>query len=231
MVYRKKAHIILAQKPDILIVPECEHLDKLKYKTEIKLPTDSLWFGNNLNKGLGIFSYGEYKFKLLDVHNPEIKTIIPILVTGGEADFILFAIWAFNNEDVNYNYIGQVWKAIHYYESLLKTEKVILVGDFNSNVIWDKLHRKSNHSDVVAKLSELNIFSAYHFYLNQIPGKEVHPTFFLYRHKDKPYHIDYCFASKNFIDKIESVEVGKYEDWVTHSDHKPLSVIFKSSSR
>ena len=226
MAFRKKAEFILNENPDILIVPECEHLDKLKYKNEIKAPTNSLWFGNNLNKGLGIFSYGKYKFQLLDIHNPEIKTIIPILVTGGEIDFILFAIWAFNNEDANFNYIGQVWKAIHYYENLLKIENVILIGDFNSNVIWDKLHRKSNHSDVVAKLSELNIFSAYHYYLNQIPGKENHPTFYLYRHKDKPYHIDYCFASKNFIDKIESVEVGKYEDWVNHSDHKPLSVTF-----
>jgi hypothetical protein len=29
MAFRKKADLILAHKPDILIVPECEHPDKL----------------------------------------------------------------------------------------------------------------------------------------------------------------------------------------------------------
>lgn len=226
MAFRKKAEFILSKKPDILIIPECEHIEKIKLKEETIKPNDSLWFGKNLNKGLGVFAYGNYKLKLLEIHNPEIKTIVPIEVTGGGYNFILFAIWAFNNDDANYNYIGQVWKAIHYYEDLLKTKKVILIGDFNSNVIWDKLHRKSNHSNVVEKLSELNIFSAYHYFLNQIPGEEIHPTFYLYRHKDKPYHIDYCFASKEFIDLIESVEVGTYEDWKIHSDHKPLEVTF-----
>jgi exodeoxyribonuclease-3 len=227
MAFRKKAEFILAGKPDILIIPECEQLEKLKFKNETTLPNDSLWFGKNLNKGLAIFSYGKYKLRLLDVYNPEIKTIIPIEVTGGKYNFILFAILAFNNEDPDYRYIGQVWKAIHYYEEILKTENVILVGDFNSNVIWDKLKRKVNHSKVLEKLSELNIFSAYHKYLNQIPGEESHPTFYMYRHKDKPYHIDYCFASQNLIQKIETVEVGMYDDWRMHSDHKPLSVMFR----
>lgn len=63
-------------------------------------------------------------------------------------------------------------------------------------------------------------------HLNQIPGEEIHPSFYLYRHKDKPYHIDYCFASKEFIDLIEEVEVGLYEDWNMFSDHKPLQITF-----
>jgi exodeoxyribonuclease-3 len=226
MAFRKKAENILALEPDILVIPECENLEKLKFKSGIALPNDSLWFGENQNKGLGIFAYGSYKFEVLEIHNPEIKTIIPVRVTGGENDFILFAIWAFNNQDEKYNYIGQVWKAIHYYENILKTQSVILVGDFNSNVIWDKPKRQHNHSDVVTKLSESNIFSVYHKHLNQIAGKELHPTFYLYRHKDKPYHIDYCFASNDFIEKLKTVEVGNYEDWVRFSDHKPLSVTF-----
>lgn len=227
MAFRKKVQFILSQSPDILIVPECEHLDKLKFGDEILKPSDSLWFGKNLNKGLGIFSYGDYKLRLLEIHNPEIKTIIPIEVTGGKYSFVLFAIWAFNNDDPDYRYIGQVWKAINYYENLLKQENVILIGDFNSNVIWDKLKRKVNHTNVIEKLSDLNIYSAYHKFFNQIPGKEIHPTFFLYRHQNKPYHIDYCFASSKLIEKLEKVEIGVYEDWKIHSDHKPLSIQFK----
>lgn len=226
MAFRKKAEFILSEKPDILIVPESEHPDKLKFKLDLKKPTDSLWFGKNLNKGLGIFSYGDYKLEVLDIYNPEIKTIIPIKVTGGKYDFTLFAIWAFNNDDPDYRYIGQVWKAIQYYKEILKTGNVILIGDFNSNVIWDGLKRKVNHSKVLEEFSAINIFSAYHKHLNQIPGKESHPTFYMYRHQSKPYHIDYCFASLDFINKIDSVTVGNYEDWTVHSDHKPLSVTF-----
>ena len=79
MAFRKKADIILTYKPDLLIIPECEHPDKLKFNADTLKPTDVLWFGHNKNKGLGIFSYGDYKFKLLDTYNPDFRMIIRIL--------------------------------------------------------------------------------------------------------------------------------------------------------
>ena len=213
MAQRKKAGFILTHKPDILIVPECEHPDKLKFNADTPIPTHVLWYGTNQNKGLGVFSYSKLKFRLLDIHNPDLKTILPIAVTGRSFDFILFAIWAYNPQDREYNYIAQVWKAIHHYERILKGKNIILAGDFNSNVIWDKLRRKSNHSMVVEKLTNLNIFSTYHTHFNLAQGVEEHPTYFMYRHQNKSYHIDYCFASGNFIDKLENVEIGTYEQW------------------
>jgi exodeoxyribonuclease-3 len=70
MAFRKKAGAILAYKPDILVIPECEHPNKLTFEPGLSKPTDILWFGINQHKGLGIFSYSRYKFKLLDTHNP-----------------------------------------------------------------------------------------------------------------------------------------------------------------
>jgi exodeoxyribonuclease III len=99
MAFRKKAEFILTYKPDILIVPECEHPDKLKFSANAPEPKDILWFGTNQNKGLGIFSYSNFRFKLLDNHNPELKMIIPIAITGGNFDFTLYAIWANNPND------------------------------------------------------------------------------------------------------------------------------------
>jgi exodeoxyribonuclease-3 len=227
MAFRKKAKFILAHQPDIPIVPECEHPDKLKFSAGTAIPTDILWYGDNQNKGLGIFSYGKCKFRLLGAHNVDLKNILPIAVTEGPIDFTLFAIWAYNPLDKDYNYIGQVWKSIHHYEKILKGKNIILAGDFNSNVIWDKLHRKSSHSMVVEKLKSLRIFSTYHAYFNCVPGMETHPTFFLYRDQNKPYHIDYCFASAGLIKKLGQVEIGPFEDWSQHSDHNPLIVSFK----
>jgi exonuclease III len=226
MAFRKKAASILAYQPDILIIPECENPEKLKFESKAQLPTDVLWYGNNPDKGLGVFSYSNYKFELLDCHNPDFKNILPIAVTGGDIDFTLFAIWANNTEDKEGHYITQVWKAIHYYEPLLSESKTILIGDFNSNTIWDKPRREGNHSTVVEKLEAKKIFSTYHKFYHQIQGNEEHATLFMYRHQDKPYHIDYCFASIDFIEKLESVAVGTYEDWTQHSDHKPLIVKF-----
>ena len=226
MGFRKKAGVILAHQPDILVIPECENLDKVTFAEGLPLPTDSLWHGKNPHKGLGVFAYNGYKLQLLECHNPNFKTILPIAVTGGETDFILFAIWANNPEDKDGPYVTQIWKALKHYDHLLSDTKTILIGDFNSNTIWDKPRREGNHSDLVAKLATNDIHSTYHTYYNQTQGQEAHPNFYLYRHQDKPYHLDYCFASQDFIKTLKEVTVGTYEDWTRYSDHKPLMVEF-----
>lgn len=226
MAFRKKAGFILAYDPDIAVISECECPEKLKFSNDTKLPRDILWHGTNQHKGLGVFSYGDYRFQLLDCHNPVLKNILPIAVTGGEVDFTLFAIWANNPEDKDGQYVTQVWKAIHYYEDLIKENRTILIGDFNSNTIWDKPRREGNHTTVVSKLEDKKIYSTYHKFFNQIQGKEQHPTLYLYRHENRPYHLDYCFASTDFIENLESVEVGTYQDWTRYSDHKPLIIKF-----
>ena len=230
MAFRKKAASILRHKPDILIVVECEHPDKLLFTDDLLKSTDCLWFGKNPHKGLAIFSYGDYRFNVLDNHNDNFKMIIPIAVTGGHFEFNLFLIWAFNPDDKDGRYITQVWKAISYYDDLLTDRPTMLIGDFNSNTIWDyKKHRLGSHSGVVKQLEDKGIFSAYHFHHKQAQGTEAHPTFYMYRHKDKPYHIDYCFVSADMIDKLQSVEVGEYDFWIKYSDHVPLIVTFENN--
>jgi exodeoxyribonuclease-3 len=224
MAFRKKAGLILTYKPDIVVVPECEHPDKLKFGVDIPQPTDKLWFGSNLNKGLGIFSYSQYRFKLHKTHNPDLKMVIPVSVTGGDVKLMLYAIWANNPNDPDGQYVEQVWKAIHHYDKHIKNKQTILVGDFNSNTIWDRKYRIGNHSHVVKRLEEKGVYSCYHLHHQQLQGKEAHPTYYLYRHKDKPYHLDYCFVSADMAEKISSVEIGDHEFWSKYSDHVPVMV-------
>ncbi|MDP4264100.1 MAG: endonuclease/exonuclease/phosphatase family protein [Bacteroidota bacterium] len=226
MAFRKKAGMILKYKPDILIVPECEHPDKLNFSEGITEPKDCLWFGNNLNKGLGVFSYSPSRFKLLKTHDPKLRMVVPIAVNGGSFDFTLYAVWANNPDDPEGQYVGQVWKAIHHYDKHLDNKSIILAGDFNSNTIWDKPRRKGNHSDVVKRLEEKGICSAYHLYHRQEQGKEKHPTLYMYRHKDKSYHIDYCFVSADLAAKLRSVLIGGHKPWTRYSDHVPVMVTF-----
>ena len=226
--FRKKAEFILNENPDILVIQECEYPENLVFNSTTKLPNEFLWFGDNKNKGVGIFSYSDFKFQLLGEYNPDFKIVIPISVSNAQTSFILFAICANNPQDKNNQYIEQVWKAINYYDKILTDEKSILIGDFNSNKIWDRKHRIGNHSDVVERLIEKNIHSAYHKYLNQEQGKEEHPTFYLYRHKDKQYHIDYCFVSFEIYEKLENIKIGSYENWTQLSDHSPIIINFKN---
>jgi len=227
MCFREKASVILPYKPDILIVPECEHPDKLKYPIKTPKPKDILWHGTNQNKGLGIFSYSDFKFNQLDTYNPKLRLVIPIAVSNKHFNFTLYAIWAHNPDDPDGQYITQVWKAIKHYDSAITNKKTILAGDFNSNTIWDKPRRIGNHSTVVEFLEKKEVYSTYHKYFKQKQGKEKHPTLYMYRHKNKPYHIDYCFASKDLVDKLKTVEIGNYDFWRKYSDHVPLIISFK----
>jgi exodeoxyribonuclease III len=222
--FRKKANVILSHKPDILIVQECEHPDKLSFGRLIPKPNDYYWYGDNIHKGIGIYSYSHYKFELLPVFNPEFRYILPFRITGHGESFTLFAIWAMDNkEHYEVRYIGQIWLAINHYVDLFENS-TILIGDFNSNKIWDYKDRVGNHSDVVRKLGDSNIQSIYHNHFGLEQGKEKHPTFFLQRNQNKSYHIDYCFASEDILNKVQKVEIGTYEYWTEFSDHSPLII-------
>lgn len=224
MAFRNKAEFILQYTPDILVIQECEHPDKLKFKAGVPVPTDMLWFGSNLNKGLGIFSYGEFRLSGLTTYNTNLKMIVPVLATCPRFQFTLFAVWANNPGDADGRYVEQVWKAVKHYDGMLTDTATILIGDFNSNSVWDKEHRNGSHSTVVGLLKNKGIQSAYHFHYAQKQGKEKHPTLYLYRHADKPYHLDYCFLSSHFLRELKSVEVGDHAYWSAYSDHVPIIV-------
>lgn len=224
MAFRKKADVILPHHPDILIVPECEHPDKIIFSNTYATPTNTYWYGQNKNKGFAIFSFGDLKIKLLN-HNPDFKYILPLNIYNDKISLTVLAIWA-QKPDNHDCYTEQIWNAIHFYHVLLHHENIILAGDFNSNSIWDKPKRTYNHTNLVELLKTKNILSSYHHFHNQIQGKEKHSTLFMNRKIERPYHIDYCFASKNLINKIKKVEVGAYEPWTKYSDHTPLIVDF-----
>src|ERR1035437_2234802 len=111
--FRKKADLILAHHPDILVIQECEHPDKFVYNGTNKKPNSLYWYGDSRQKGICMHSFNDYKFELLPNFNPKFRYILPFRVTGHGQTFTLFAIWAMsNNENYEARYIGQVWLAI-----------------------------------------------------------------------------------------------------------------------
>ncbi len=226
MAFRKKAAMLLKYKPDIVVVQECEHPDKLVFADGVEKPNDVLWLGTNQHKGLGILSYSDFRIKLSKSHNPDIRLIAPVNLSNGQVSIHLLAIWAHNPDDKDGQYITQVWKALDCYKTFINRKNTVLIGDFNSNTIWDRPRRKGNHSDVVRQLASKGIHSVYHQYFRHEHGKEVDPTHYLYRHEKRKYHLDYCFASGDLLASLRSVQVGEYHAWRPYSDHVPIIVRF-----
>lgn len=72
---------------------------------------------------------------------------------------------------------------------------------------------------MIEKLSECGLTDTYHYLNDEKEGQESQATFFMYRHLDKPYHLDHVFASKG---RIEDLQFGDAEKWIQLSDHLPL---------
>jgi endonuclease/exonuclease/phosphatase family metal-dependent hydrolase len=75
---------------------------------------------------------------------------------------------------------------------------VVAAGDFNSNVQWDANRPGRNHTEVVRLFDSHGLISAYHAHHEEKQGAETRPTYYFYRHTDKPFHIDYVFVPKRW---------------------------------
>jgi exonuclease III len=221
MAFRKKYKQILPCNPDLLIVSECEHPDKFNNK----FYDNVLWIGDNRNKGLGVFSFNDFEIAVHESYCESYKYVLPVVVNGNEA-MNLIAIWSQNNkENPRRRYIGEVWKSLNYYKDLFRSPTTI-AGDFNWNIIWDQEDQKyplyGTLADVINLLKQFEIFSMYHTFTNVEFGIEREPTLYFRKNKKTPYHIDYIFAPADIINRGKSFSIGKYEDWISLSDHMPL---------
>ena len=222
--FRNKKYLFDEYEYDILIIQECEDPSKLKeYENS---DHNYLWIGNNKNKGLGIFCKNNISLKRLDwsdinikYKNEQLESFLPCLIND---EIIIIGVWTKKANSEVFGYIGQFWKYLQLHKDKLIDKKVIIVGDFNSNAIWDKWDRWWNHTNVVDELDQVGIKSLYHIINNEEQGKETKPTFYLQRKLEKPYHIDYIFLSNNLISDFIEIKIGEIEKWLNYSDHLPI---------
>ncbi len=224
MAFRKKFEKVIQLNPDVLVIQECENISKLANHLSAIHYNQLLWFGNNPHKGIAVISFNAIEIELNQSYNPAFEYIIPIQLMVNKKEINLFCIWAMPHKTERAKrYVGQIWGAINHYKDLLSRDS-ILIGDFNSNAIWDGKSRIASHSDVVTFLNQRQIFSIYHKNYEIKHGEEKHPTLFLLKKEEKPYHLDYCFASRSLFSKNSTFEIGIYRDWIKLSDHMPIII-------
>jgi endonuclease/exonuclease/phosphatase family metal-dependent hydrolase len=122
-------------------------------------------------------------------------------------------------------YVRAILDALDKYHDFLRTAPSILVGDFNSHPRWDGSDSGANHSVLEARLrDEFGLVSAFHRHAAKSGVKEEPATLYWQWNRGRQYHIDYCFIPEDWVPSIRSVEVGGYEEWAEHSDHRPLTL-------
>jgi exodeoxyribonuclease-3 len=218
MALARKAPSLLALNPNLALVQECS---KKSVDVLASEGFSGLWFGANLNKGVAVFCSKELTVQAVDKLFG--KWVVPVRVHG-VVDFNLLAIWAcpVGTKRAD-NYIGEVHRClVKHARWFSKTLPVVVAGDFNSNVQWDANRPGRNHTEVVRLLDGCGLISAYHTHHDEKHGAETRPTYYFYRHQDKPFHIDYVFAPKSW--RLKSVEVGSFQEWGHLSDHVPVVV-------
>jgi len=217
--FANKAPLLEPLNADIAVIPEIaapnEQSDQL------------LWFGDHPNRGVAVVAAGSYKLQRMPELPNVPKFVVPVRVIG-PMTFVLFAIWTLEKQQMRY--IRAVATAIKMYEGFFSDSPVVMLGDFNSNSIWDKDHPKLlSHSAVVAQLQCLGLVSAYHHHHGIEHGCELEHTFYLYGHQDKHYHIDYCFLPISWAHSIDAVDIGTFAEWQPHSDHRPLVISIRDA--
>ena len=209
--FREKFSFIQTLDADVYVIQECENPEKYKKQFE-GFFSNYCWFGEKDSKGLAIFAKNDIVMERNDWPVYCLRHFVSVKLNGL---IDLIGVWA-SPPYIEEYYIYQSINIDKY------GDRTLIIGDFNSNVKWDKDHGKRNHSTVVKELKEKNIVSAYHYVTGEKEGAETKSTFYLYRHDDKKYHIDYCFLNPTYIKKFEILESEK---WLEHSDHMPIQII------
>lgn len=228
MKFREEYKLIFPMSPDIIIIQECEDLRNIHFDLFSKTPSDLYWIGTNPSKGLGVITFNDYKISLYEGYDDSFKYILPLLITKKSINYNLIGVWTQlvgRGTKDHINYIRQFKMSLDHYDSFIKNKNTIIIGDFNSNLIWENPYRiDKDHKHVIEELKKKGIKSSYHYFFSEKQGEETRPTFYYHHKKEKPFHIDFCFLSKNLTDKLNTVEIGKYEDWIKYSDHVPMII-------
>ena len=211
---------IIKENADIYVIQECEDPSKSKVEEYKEFASNYHWVGENIHKGLGIFASDDIKLDLVDLDDGGLRYFIPVRVNDS---FNLLGIWT--NPNVKYKVNEYPNEITRYYElhkdSGFFNEDLIMCGDFNCDARLKSTHAKNVYR-MIEKMSEIGLVDTYHYLKEEKQGEESQATFFMYRHLDKPYHLDHVFASEG---RINELEIGDEVKWTQLSDHLPI--IFK----
>lgn len=232
MAFHRKYREIAVLESDVLIVPECANQATLRTRGLAFAQESYVWVGENENKGLAVIVKSPYKITPL-FEPDEVLPVwaMPVRITtplGRHIDLI--AVWSFWYRDKRNQTGNPVVVALERFGKDLDVKNLIVAGDFNNSVIWDRRQKTSNHRHTSDVLAKCGLTSIYHARGGHEYGREPEPTLFWRDRKiDGPrYHIDYIYAPAAWLGSGVNVQIGEHAAWVQSklSDHVPVTVNF-----
>jgi len=216
MALHKKCDHLLALRPDIAVIPECANPE---VKVAGFVSTSSVWIGDNPHKGLGVFTFGDYRAERSPIYRKDFPIIAPVHVDG-PTRFNLLAVWACHHKPNSFDArLGPLRRAIGAYRGFIEELPTIVAGDFNDNAKW-RAGKPDNHLLNVSELAALGLRSAYHHDRADKQGTEQESTLYWRRNANRCYHVDHCFVPESWT--IAAVTIGRFDARL--SDHVPLIV-------
>lgn len=214
--FKKKFGHLERLRPDIAILQEVRP-DCLAFAS---LSQNSFWVGDDGQKGLAAVAYGDWKLHLEPIEIGE-RWFLPLRAVSGDKTIHLIAVWA----DSKLDCAPLTLRALKHLSDFMRAAPCIITGDFNQSVRLDSGKGKGRRfADVLTKLNEMGMASAWHGHHDQQRGAETEATLYWTWNKDRPYHIDYAFHSSPL--QVSDVALGSYDQYVMGriSDHVPLIV-------
>jgi exonuclease III len=209
--FRRKYQKLLQYKADLYVIQECENPADFNDAGYKKFAANSLWVSENKNKGLGIFASSQAT--VLEKNLWDTYMLYYFISCRVNKSFDLLAVWACKP------YIATIYEYLSRNHDKMN-ENCIVIGDFNSNKMWDDEHGFACHTVVEKRFNKLGLYSCDTLKDKTLVDEKT-PTFYLHKHLDRPYHIDYCFLKP---ERLKQYDIGKEETWLEMSDHMPLVV-------
>lgn len=208
---RKKYKYINELDVDVFVIQECENPAECLDKQYLEFAKNYLWVGYNKHKGLGIFGNKDIILSRINWNAYCLRHFISVRINN---KYNLLGVWTNHPIYIEEYYIYQNININNF------DKNTIIIGDFNSNAIWNKHHKQRNHSKVVEELEKIGLKSVYHYIFNEQQGKETHGTFYMHKDINKQYHIDHCFANIKLVKNYEILD----KRYLKYSDHVPILV-------
>ena len=195
---------------DIVFLQECRPQVSLPLGGDLLLQTVSA------TKGIALASAGG-RFTLERVSRPSAPVSSIAAIARGPLDCLVLGQWTHPPD-----YRAEILQLVDAFRDLIGGMPTVLMGDLNTGPqLGDPTIRGG---EVFGRLRELGLSSAYHLHHGVDHGHETHATYYHASGGNTAWHIDYCFVSDAWRDRIAGVEIGDEPQWAGRSDHRPITV-------
>lgn len=201
--------------PDIAVVsevrPECLRSAGLFER--------SLWIGDPGQKGLAVIPYGEWRISGDGLKLDE-KWFAPVQLSNGAKKLHLVGVWL----DTRTDCVPPTLAALNQLTSFVAEAPTVFAGDFNQSAAFDAKRRSGRRfEDVLKRLVQNRLVSAWHMHTGEGHGAESSATLYWRWQRDSRFHIDFIFFPPEFF-HLSAALLGSYEQYVETkiSDHVPV---------